>query len=294
VKAIILGGGTPSLVMEALAEGCDALGYRPSYGRQMLARAEDVTDFDLVCVWGMASPASKDVVAGRHRQGRPVVIFDMPLLRWVNVPAWDWGDAVGLYRRHVGQAWDVPCSPRRLEAWGVRAKPRAEGASGVLLLGQVPDDAAHGLTMAEYSHWLKDAGAHLREQLGDGGLYYRPHPKASMFPAPLGFEPVSADVPLAEQIQGFAGALTHSSSAQYVCYAEGVPCVVWNREERWPPRTPKDQTVAWQRLAQASWNDWRMAEIRDGTALSVMLEGPPAPEPMAVVDATPKRRRKAA
>jgi hypothetical protein len=279
--------------MEALAEGSEVLGYRPFYGRHTLADWDAVKDYDLVCIWGMAGIASKEVVASCHAHGRPIIIFDQPLLRWVNVPVWDWGDSVGLYRQHVGRAWDQPCSEKRLEGWGVTPKSRAEGANGVLLLGQVPDDAAHGLDMRAYYGWLNEAGGHLRETVGEGHLYYRPHPKASMFPAPAGFETVDNAVPLGTQITAFAGALTHSSSAQYVCYAEGVPCVVWDRGERWPLKTPKDQSVAWARLAQASWNDWRMAELRDGTAIQTMLDGPPAPEPMVVTDA-PQRRRKAA
>lgn len=293
MDAIILGESQPSLVMEALAQGLRALGYAVRFGRQQVAKLDDVQDADLVCVWGMSSPAAQSVVAECHRINRPVIIYDHPLLRWVGAGSvFHDGDHLGLYRRHVGHAWDVPCSTARLTQLEITPHPTRTGGKGILLMGQVPRDASHNIGVREYFAWVLRAVNTIRDHT-DAPITWRPHPSATVVPPPVGCEVADPTVSLHDQIRDYAAAVTLGSAAQYVAYLEGVPVSVWQRGETWPCPVPQ---LATERLAQASWNTWSLSEIRDGQALMTMIDGPPPPDAVAMPDTVespkPKRTRK--
>lgn len=274
--------------MEALAEGVQALGGRAWFGGQSVAAASDGDGFDLVACWGMSSPNNKAIVARRHAQGKPVLVYDHPLLRWVGAGSvWYMGDRVGLYREHVGRAWPGPASSARLSALGVQPGPGGDPDGPVLLLGQVPLDASHDLGLMDYMAWVQAEAKRIIGLYPEGTPFeWRPHPGSSLTPAPLWFAPADPNEPLREALPRYRAAYTHTSAAQYECYAAGVPCCVASRGDT----APVAGDAAWARLAAASWNDWAMAELRDGSALQIMLDGPPVEAP-APVPAKRKRVR---
>lgn len=286
MEALLLGPGNPGPRQEAMAEGLEAFGYRVQYGRQTLASMDGALVPDVVLAWGEVHPQTAPIFAARRAHGLKSVVYDLPLFRFAHADA-DW---VGLYAGRVGAAWDCPASDARLQAMGLtplatRARPPIENA--VLLLAQVPGDAQHGMDDTMYAAWMAEAVAACPLP-----VFVRPHPKARTVPIPMGCEVADVNVPIAEQITQYAGCLTYNSSAKYECYRAGIPCAVWEYGERWPEASNAAQAA--QRLAQASWNDWHVTELRRADTWDVMLNSPPVvcdtevPRPRM-----PKRRRKA-
>jgi len=289
MRCLLLGSGQPGIRQEAMAEGLMALGYAVVHGRQSLALVADARPFDLVVLWGQKPPIAAAIIADRHADSRPVVIYDLPLLRWCHSDT----DTLGLYTRRVGHAWDAPAHHARMVAFGATPKPPRTGRDGVVILGQKPNDASHGLDVVDYCAWLEEAVAHIRQAAPDAPIAFRPHPKDSITPAPMGVEVLPSTEPLVEQVEAFGSALTLCSSAQYEVLAAGLSCLNWSRGDRFG-----DQVDASARVSAAAWNDWRLEELATAEPWEVCLNGPPAPVPQLVTDAAPapkvtRTRRKA-
>lgn len=203
--------------VRAVVAGFQAIGHNAVIRTAKYFNGE-VEGFGLVVVAGEHSGLR---VAKAYRQaGVPVLTLDWGYINRVNSTA---EHGSGHWQVGVGGLNQIPafeCPPDRFDALGVELVERGGDPDGyVLVCGQVPGDAAHGLGYSGYEEWLRDVLSRYPDAV------YRPHPAG----APLYSHPVTHEGPLADALSGARLVVTYNSNVGHDALLAGVPVIAEGR-----------------------------------------------------------------
>ncbi|HET8769432.1 MAG TPA: hypothetical protein VFM71_00470, partial [Gemmatimonadaceae bacterium] len=197
---------------DAFATGCQTAGHRVVWQRpgvwtpSCLDRRADVA-----VVHGLSGNAGA-IHAHYRARGVPVWIVDLPRLR-------EELDAIGFYLNSLH--WLPADAVRRVVA-PKKLKQRTPDIA--LVVGQKPDDHAHGMDADGVARWARETVTLARTT----GLpvVYRAHPLSRhVLPADaFGADAVSpTTTPIADEFPRTAVVVTHNSTAGWEAIAAGVP-----------------------------------------------------------------------
>jgi hypothetical protein len=285
--------------LAALHHGAATLGLRCSALRptDRWVEADRVPDAALVVLDGWKGRAP-EVTAAYRAAGVPVYVLELPRLRGAacGPDGQDYGTLWGLY---AGGLADLPLRVGNVvHAGGVLRRWRPEY---VLLCGQRPGDAAHGMDAAACARWAAETAGLAAVQY-NLPVCWRPHPRGLDVAAPPGVARVSlpAEEPLREALAGAAALVTHNSTAGLEAVDAGVPAhytadpaaVFW-RDYGSPLGAPARVLSYGERraaLLRAGASQWSTTQLADGTALACLLGMAAWPEPV-LVEAEPHPAR---
>ncbi|MEI2416210.1 hypothetical protein V8Z80_08500 [Orrella sp. JC864] len=254
--------GAHHAVAPALVEGFRLCGAGASVRATDHYYGERET-FDLVVVYGMkAGRRVRDTYAAA---GVPVVVIDWGYMRRVNDPS---EAAAGYFQVGLAGLNRVPafaCPPDRFDALGLEVVEQGGDPQGyVLVCGQVPGDAAHGLDAEALQSWLA-------EQLGArAGAVYRPHPRGG-----VDLPGVESDRrPLAESLAGARLVVAYNSNVGHDALLAGVPVVCGPGaayEDLAGEQLPsiEDRRAYFARLA---YGQWTLEEMRSGQCQRFLID----------------------
>lgn len=258
---IYAGGSHP--VVSALAQGFEAVGCETAARASAYHRGE-VEDFDLVVSYGMK--AGRRVRDAYRAAGVPVVVVDWGYLARVNSP--DEHEA-GHFQVGLGRLNAVPpfaCPPDRFDALGLEIVEQGGDPSGyVLVCGQVPGDAAHGMDAATLETWLREG---LASKHGD--VRYRPHPRGGIELAGV----QSDRRPLAESLAGARVVDTYNSNIGHDALLAGVP-VVAHKSAAYAELAGEDLPSVEARrdyFNRLAYGQWTLAEMRSGACQRFVID----------------------
>lgn len=261
---------TDDPALSAFAEGARGLGHRVRITAAKYWKPGEVdATAEAVVVVGLhgAARALRDLYAAR---GVPVWVMDLPRLRDVGYVA-----GFTLNSLHWLPAEGRP--PRKTA--GVL---RTRTPSRLLVVGQLPDDAAHGLDVHAMQDWARETVAALRARTALP-IHYRPHPLAA------GSASVGADAgcpapDIRTALADVAVLVTYNSTCGWDALDAGVPLVATAPPDAvgyadyatlglpealdipaLPAARRKDA------LARAAATCWTLDELRDGIAARAML-----------------------
>lgn len=290
---LLLYGRTSDLPLQAVALGATALGWGVAFLRNIGFGAPQ--DCDVVAVWGLRG--TNGIIRDAYRaRGTPVLVLDFPKIR---------SQSTALYLGRDSLHWipdEVPFD--RLQRLALPPAVPSTG-TGVLVLGQKPDDAAHGLTEYQLEAWASEVAATLQSR-GIGPLRWRSHP---LWPSmrPAGFDAyVPANTPLVEAFAQTSCVVTYNSTAGVEAVLAGLPLYVATPEAFTapaatvglpdgapPPLAPSARNAFLARLAYCQWTP---EELATGAPLRFTLTGvlPPTAAPTAPTPRAGRRRGVAA
>lgn len=232
-------------------------------------------DFDFIIVPGMRY-AYGNAVRIYAERGVPAVILDLGYFRRADRETLESEDhywQLGLN----GLNWlpSRPATPDRFDRLLITVTEPQRRTGPIILFGQLPGDAAHGLDEAGVTGWANETVAALRALTGLSVLW-RPHPYAAMAdPAPR------HEGSLRDALREASAVVTINSTAGLKALVRGVP--VFCRADAFyadlantdlaaiaSPYMPDAQTLRpfLNRLAYAQWT---IPEMRDGTASRFIL-----------------------
>ncbi|MFC3338806.1 hypothetical protein [Paracandidimonas soli] len=174
----------------------------------------EVESFDLVVVNGWRS--GKRVAKSYEAAGVPVLVVDFGYLKRVNAPdeymQGHWQVGLGGLNRIPSFA----CPSDRFDALGLEITKAGGNPQGnVLVCGQVPGDAAHGMDAHSLREWLREK---MREY---PDAIYRPHPRGGI--AIPGH--ANNHQPLADALAAARLIVTYNSNVGHDALLAGVPVV---------------------------------------------------------------------
>jgi len=257
---IYAGGSHP--VVTALREGFAAMGCKVAARASEYYRGE-VENFDLVVSYGMR--AGRRVRDAYRAEGVPVVVVDWGYMARVNVKGeYEGGHfQVGLDRLNAMP--DFACPSDRFDALDVAIAAKGGDPNGyVLICGQVPGDAAHGMRSDQYVAWLRETVSKYP------GAVYRKHPRGGV------------DLPGVESRTGslesaLAGArlvVTWNSNVGHDALLAGVPVIAHGPAayadlsgETLP--SLEDRLDYFHRVA---YGQWTLDEMRSGACQRFILD----------------------
>lgn len=205
--------GTRNRAAAALAEGFSLIGVEVAHRNGAFYRGE-IEDFDFIVSIGMRAAAP--AVRAYTQHGIPAVVADWGYLKRVSEP----GEAErGYYQVGIGGLNAVPpfdCPSDRFDALGLTVAPRGGDPKGyVLVCGQVPGDAAHGMDANAYISWLRET----IKQYPDA--VYRPHPRGGVSLHGV----TSQTASLEDALAGARLVVTWNSNVGHDALLAGVPVV---------------------------------------------------------------------
>jgi hypothetical protein len=266
--------------MAAFGEGLAAHNIKFKWRNPSPWTDDQGEDFKAVAVVGARGKAG-EVISFYKSRGVPVIVIDFGFIdrasRPENYETGHW--YVGL----DGLGWltpkDVPGDRLekldRLERDG-QDSPRTNAP--ILVCGQVPNDASHGLNEAELSRYYRDLADQIRRQT-DREIWFRPHPK---FPSlkPRGFAGIDRG-PLLESLKGASLVFVLNSNTGLDALQIGrtvITCrdaIYSDAALRWPCTIPSGVTQPRKKTVDAvlrriSYSQWTLEEIRRGDPLNFL------------------------
>src|SRR5690606_30504297 len=197
--------------------------------------------------------------------GVPVLTLDWGYLKRVNSReehgSGHWQVGVGGLNRLP----EFACPSDRFEALGITVAECGGNPDGyVLVCGQVPGDAAHGLGYEGYTSWLRDVLSRYPDAV------YRPHPAG----APLFSYPRTDTGPLADALAGARLVVTYNSNVGHDALLAGVPVIAEGRAA-YAELCGEELPSLADRLAyfhRAAYGQWTAAEMETGEPQRFWLE----------------------
>lgn len=283
-EQVLIFGRAERPALHALLTGLAVVGLRPVMQRPHYSASDTVrANVRAVFVdgWHHGCRAYGELY---QRHGVPVYVVDLPRLRAsstiVATTAGIFPETLHALPLRVGNV-----APVR----GVLSHRTDEY---VLVCGQKPDDAAHGMSAAQGLQWARDTVALCRQQYGYP-VHYRPHPAAGpvQLSLAMAIEADGVNDPRQESLrtalQRCAALVTHNSTSgvdaidagvpvlytaapSAVCYADyavrlGAAIRVLTANER--------RTF----LMRCAATQWTFTALADGTAARCLLQGDPWP-----------------
>ena len=248
--------------VRAVVAGFQAIGHKAVI-RTAKYFSGEAEGFGLVVVAGEHS--GRRVAEAYREAGVTVLTLDWGYINRVNSPA---EHKSGHWQVGVGGLNRIPafeCPSDRFDALGVDLVERGGDPDGyVLVCGQVPGDAAHGLGYNGYAAWLRDVLSRYPDAV------YRPHPAG----APLYSHPVTHEGPLADALRGARLVVTYNSNVGHDALLAGVPVIAEGRsayKELEGEELPcMDVRRAY--FSRAAYGQWTVAEMATGEPQRFWLE----------------------
>lgn len=242
----------------ALRRGMERHGIKTTAGRY-----DSVSNCDLAVVWTWRQLR---LIKEMWDSGRHVLVMErghlQPRREWLSL-GFDGLAGRGLYARPADNG------ERFEQHYGAMLKPWGhQGGSHLLLVGQVPGDAAlHGLDMEKWAQQVTD------DALSRGySVIYRPHPKVIMRDrfCPVGalYSPRPLEVDLAEALS----VVTWSSTTAVEAVLAGIPVVAMDEGSMaWPiaghnldQLDRRHDRFEW--CNEMAWKQWSLEEVESGVA----------------------------
>ncbi len=246
---------------EAVASGVRAVG-----GKVTVQRG-DACSTKHVCTWGWRTGQRL------RAAGHEVLVMERGYLgdrfQWYSM-AWN-----GLNGRAAFPEVPADRGARFAEHFGELLKPWKQGGDYVLLIGQVPGDAA--LQGRDLSPWYSEVALKAQNAY-EAPVRFRPHPQAlkrGIVHRPQMTEPSQGD--LAEALSAALACITFNSNTGVEAALAGVPTVTvdqgsmaWDVAAHWVGQLARPSREAWaHRLAH---RQWRLEEIARGDPFRHMKE----------------------
>lgn len=251
--------GLRNVGARALGEGfSDA---RVSHRNIVYYRGE-VEDFDLVVTLAFREGRR---VFERYRDVCPVVVADWGYLARVSHTG---ESASGHWQISLGGLNNIPpfaCPPDRFDALGLTiAKQGGDPKGYVLICGQVPGDAAHGLDADSYLNWLREIVSQYPDAV------YRPHPRGGIdLP---GVESHTGS--LEEALAGARLVVTWNSNVGHDALLAGVPVVAHGPAaySELTGETLPSVDARREYFHRVAYGQWTLAEMRSGLCQRFVLD----------------------
>lgn len=292
--------------LEALEKGLRADGHAVVQRSASDYTKGETEAFDLVAVSSLRGK-NQLILSDYRAKGVEVLVLDFGYLRRTN-HASDPSGYFQVSRNGLSQVPSFACPSDRFDSLGfeVPATARTDGEY-VLILGQVPGDASHGMNQAQLEAWYAALVDRVRADKGRAEIVFRPHPLAPEVECPIADRRSSAT--LAEDLDGADIVLAHSSTALFEALlagraiaAQSGPCEPIGNFESGPAPLVGDPLRAF--LSRVAYGQWTLDEIASGEAVRFVLHGLPDvaeepaeeelasesdPAPTATMDATESR-----
>src|SRR5690606_31578013 len=257
---IYAGASHPAVT--ALLQGF-ALCGATAHARNSAYHRGEIENFDLVVVYGLR--AGRRVRDAYQAAGVAVVVFDWGYLARVNEPS---QTSTGHFQFGLGGLNRPPafaCPTDRFDSLGLTIAEQGGDPDGyVLLCGQVPGDAAHGLDAQQIGSWAREAAAHWPN------VRYRPHPRGGIDIAGL----ESDRSPLAEALAGARRVVTINSNIGHDALLAGVPVLADGpaayRELAGEPLPTVEARREY--FARLAYGQWTVAEMASGACPRFLLD----------------------
>lgn len=287
-QLVILGRGDKPVVA-ALTKGAVAAGLRPILHRPHLTNGRvDIIDGAVGLVVEGLRGAAGEFARAYRSAGIPVYIMEMPRLRAVlGEERNTYGESFGLYRNHLA---DLPLVMANRVVVEGRMLNRTD--EYLLLIGQKPNDTAHGMTEAQLLTWVAQTARLASEQYGMR-VMFRPHPKASVVPAFIPhIHAITSGTTLREDMARAAAVITYNSTAGVEAIDAGVPvlytalaelvCYAEYARKLGAPIEPLPDS--WRRafLMRCGATQWTLEQIEHGIPFGCFFLGDRYPEPELV------------
>lgn len=199
-----------SVLATALAGALSAMGHRIEMRNPRYWRGE-IEPCDFLVVGGMR--AGRRIVTAYDQ---PALVVDWGYLHRVNsrdeVLSGHWQVGIG----NLNRLPPFACPTDRFDSLGLEIAAKGGDAEGyILLIGQMPGDAAHA--GVNHEAWLKEQV----ERYGADNILYRPHPRGG-----VELSGVERDTgSLSEALEGARLVVTYNSNAGHEALMAGVPVV---------------------------------------------------------------------
>jgi len=257
---IYAGASHPAVT--ALLQGF-ALCGATAHARNSAYHRGEIENFDLVVVYGLR--AGCRVRDAYQAAGVAVVVFDWGYLARVNEPS---QTSTGHFQFGLGGLNRPPafaCPTDRFDSLGLTIAEQGGDPDGyVLLCGQVPGDAAHGLDAQQIESWAREAAAHWPN------VRYRPHPRGGIDIAGL----ESDRSPLAKALAGARRVVTINSNVGHDALLAGVPVLADGPAAYAELAGDVLPTVEARReyFARLAYGQWTVAEMASGACPRFLLD----------------------
>lgn len=269
-------GSSTNPALASFAIGATARGHEVTWRGGVPFAPTDRDQFDAVMVYGWRG-ASRRMGEQHQRRGVPVLVVDAGYLQRDR----------GYYQIGVNRlAWlpPIPCPSDRYAALEM-PKPLTERGDAILLCGQKPRDAQHGMDAFQVTAWANDTIQKLR-RVTDRPLLWRPHPRArASDPALYEFVEGVSDphaVPLREVLPMVHALVTYNSTSGTEAIVAGIPvfCDPCAMYADWAdtdlaqidrPRTLTPEARA-DYLSRVAYGQWLPEEMASGWAPGFLLE----------------------
>jgi len=275
--------GAHNVAALALGEGFSLTGAEVSHRNVQYYRGERER-FDLVVTLALREGRA---VLESYSGACPVLVADWGYLARVNQPD---ESAAGHWQVSLGGLNQVPtfaCPSDRFDALGLEIVEQGGDPDGyVLVCGQVPGDAAHGMDAATLKAWLLEQISRYDDVL------YRPHPRGG-----IDLPGVKTQRgPLSDALAGARLVVTCNSNVGHDALLAGIPVVANGRaayEELSGETLPSVQARR-DYFNRVAYGQWTLAEMRSGVCQRFVLdhlltgEGPEIAQSAEVIP-TPKR-----
>lgn len=255
----------------AVAQGCEALGYRVVWRNHgWFDPTGDVFD-DAALVVTFGQRLWSGVIADTYRRrGVPVLTVDLPPIRLEGYRA--------LWLERVNWVPDGPMDSRRLARLQLPFTPLRSAGNKVLVCGQVAGDAAHQMSAKQTRKWAEAVLAEI-DRLGFDAVW-RPHPEDRVSIG--GVARSDPDTPLHTVLDGDWWALvTHNSTSGITAILKGIPvfcapdcfyrplgndCLQRMDVPFWPTLGER-----WDFFSRLAYAQWTFEELESGEAIQFAL-----------------------
>lgn len=177
----------------------------------------------------------------------------------------DGPDTSGTWRARF-DALDIPVA----ESIDPESRPKA-----LLVLGQKPGDAQHGMDAAAVEAWLTEKAA---EHLARGWqILFRPHPECERMVLHLPHTRLPSTAPLELHLARAREVLTINSTAGLHAIMHGLPVRCHAQAHYFAVAAGAGRARVLEHCRALAWAQWTCAEMRDGLALEFLAQYlPPA------------------
>jgi hypothetical protein len=277
--------------MAAFARGLSARGIPHTWHRPLPGSSEPVPGATHAVVEGLRGAAGELHTAYRGR-GVDVFILELPRLR----------ASISAERKALAEAWalfpnDLQALPHRVGndavVWGPLAHHEARE---VLVCGQKPNDAAHGMDQRACVRWARETIALAHMQFRKP-VCFRPHPSDVLLDPNETFGATSVSRPsresLREALSRAWAVVTYNSTSGVDAIDAGVPVFytatadrVSYRDYAAPLGAPLRKLTKSERaacLSRMAATQWTRPQMEDGTAAGCLLLGESWPEATVTV-----------
>lgn len=210
-------------VMQAAFKGAEKAGFHPVWRDSSGFNPMQTENAGVVWLWSLQL-RNREILTAYHRQGIPVIVSDLGYLKRGNSSA----SKNAYYQMGLNQLnWLPPqaCSPERFRQLKIAFPAESRRSSvndPILLCGQVPDDAQHGMDLNSLKNWASRTLAAIRCYT-KRPVIWRPHPLSFFsLPGTDGYSNPEQEE-LSQCLRVCHALVTHNSNSGNEALLKGIP-----------------------------------------------------------------------